>query len=319
MGKCGWHDFFGTSLWWLFMEIGFMQSTNRNTIKFDSVLNEAKFQDCTELYLIPHDKATSTYIPVFGATSILFAIFVSFFLSANILIASSFAVTIIAFTFCLLILFISISFMILGSRISLGLRKPKWHSPRWDARTKIAFYRLRNSDTKNPLCMELPGRYKPNDSWPLPFRRFYLSIISVFTRVDYLFTYDFIDTPLAYDIIPGILPRFKDIPEDVELSVQFSGAFYPNRIEKGSHGAVFAGSYANIHDVIEDQERYPGLAIVRHKDGYSELVVFTDKLEGGTWDEVKLRIFEAYPDAFPDKEIARLTALQNSLCEKGEL
>ena len=80
--------------------------------------------------------------------------------------------------------------------------------------------------------------------------------------------------------------------EDVELSVRFTATFYPDRIEKGSHGVVFAESYADVHDVVEDR-RYPGLAILRHENGYGQLVVRTDLLGPGEWDEVKARIERA--------------------------
>lgn len=259
------------------------------TITFSELLDESTFQAYTELYLIPHDKSGKAFIKSFGMMSVIIGVLIAALFSSrfSIYLDPLFQVLVIALFLFFFIL--SISFLIIGTRMYQGLRRPKWNTFRWYARTKIAFYRLQNDDTKNPLCVRVPKSNRPNDDWPLPLRYYYLLII-VPTRFDFFLKYDYCDTPLAYDTIPGILPRFKDVPKDVELSVQFSGTFYSDHIEKGSHGVVFAESYDDIHDVVEDQEKYPGLAIIRHKDGYSELVVFTDKLEGGTWDEVKKRI-----------------------------
>ncbi len=263
-----------------------------NSFDFD----EAAFRDYCGLFLLPHDKVGGRklwfYFSVIAVPAFIIGVYLICDLAGHFGVDTEYAKGVIwryepALAICAcgcFVLFFSQS--VLGFRMMLGLRMPRWGTPRWDARTRIAFARLKSGYVKSPSGM-YQGIAKPlRDDWPLLFQR----SLTTFVILPYILgATDEFDEPLLFDSIPGLFPRFKSIPDVDDLSIRFSSAFLPDRIEKGSHGAVFARSYADVHDVVED-ERYPNLAIIRHENGYSQLVVRTDMLEGGTWDEVKARI-----------------------------
>ncbi len=267
-------------------------SSDSNTpsdVRFSGTFDEQAFRSYVELHLMPHDKKSGWWIMVFTGALSFFWLWIFFFLDDGD--PAAFRLLCLALGVCFFYYFL------IGIGMITGLRHPLWGTKRWDARTAIAFARMQKWDLKSPVGN---GESKFSiciDKWPNLFSDFFL--------LDLLFMHMYFDSnqltePIAYDLIPGLLPRFKNLPQDVDLRVTFSGAFYPDRIEKGSHGDVFAPSYTDVYDVVEDQKRYPGLAIIRHKNGFDELVVFTDQLEGATWEELKPWILaQAWKDGFP--------------------
>lgn len=269
------------------------------TISFCGIFDEKTFQKFVRLFMEPHERPAGWWFII--ACSIMLCLYVLF-----LSITLSSTQQIIWIQVLLVLLSIAcIRYVLLGAAMVIGIRRPSWGSKRWNSKTRMIFERLHYYDTENPLCFRTPTSLACSDRWP-PFLVSYSLAYLTFGNSSIFF--DRFNAPLAYDLVPGLLPRYKDGPNNIKLEIEFSGAFLPDCILKGSHERVFAESYADVHDVIEDQKRYPGLAIIRHENAYSQLVVFTDKLEGGTWDDVKRHILAASPKALPRKERKRLAA-----------
>ena len=270
-----------------------------SAIRFEGAFDEQAFRNYVRLFMRPHEWEAGWWFII--ACSIMLFLYV---LILGIIFSSDDQIVWLQVLFILLG-FVCVRYILLGVTMVAGIRRPMWGTKRWSAKTRVVFERLHSCDMENPLGYNVPDRLASSDEWPFFFWNyslFYLPFGDAFIFNDRF------NAPLAYDWIPGLFPRYKNVPQNVKLEVSFSGAFLPDRILKGSHDRVFADSYADVHDVVEDQRRYPGLAIIRHQNAYSQLVVFTDKLEGGTWDDVKRRILAASPKALPRKERRRLSA-----------
>lgn len=265
-------------------------------IRFEGTFDEQAFRNYVRLFMRPHEwPAGWWFIVACGLMSCMYFLFVVFAMESlewwRIL--------------CLLLGIICAYYVILGIRMVAHVRRPNWDSKSWMIRTNVAFSRMHRGYTENPLCYHVLNANKPEDSWPALFGTyslFYLPFGNANMLSDPLYR------PLTFNPPYWLSLGLKMPPKDVKLEIVISGTFMPDCILKGSHDRVFADSYADVHDVIEDQRRYPGLAIIRHQNAYSQLVVFTDKLEGGTWDDAKRRILAASPKALPRKERRRLAA-----------
>lgn len=159
-------------------------------------------------------------------------------------------------------------------------RHPDWGSREWQAKSDAMFRHLASGDTANPIDPSVEKTSFLLDSS-------FLCAKGLLTLGD-----SWYDTRVSFRHLSWRFVRDRAERPTASHNVPFSARFYADRIEKGSHGAVFARSYRDVFDVVEDK-RYPDWAIVRSSDRVSHLVVKKSALLGASWDEVKARIKDA--------------------------
>lgn len=266
------------------------ESIVSNAFDFD----ETTFRAYCWLYLRPHDRASGLrFVLVYGIHALLFVLaecFLAFIIVGEGYSSIKTSLVFLALVFAMVLVMLCVQ-VVVGVMMLRGVRAPKWGTSRWESRTNVAYERMIREDTDNPINMYSSSLMHETSVQDPCFVIRHVPFVFAPTIAVAFADMDRFDEPLAYDLIPGVLPKHKD-PGFCGRHVFFSADFLPDCIIKGSHGVVFAQSYADVHDVVEDK-RYPNLAIVRHENGYDQLVVRTDMLEGGTWEEVEARIAAA--------------------------
>ena len=169
-----------------------------------------------------------------------------------------------------------------GFRLWRGLRRPRWGTPRWEARTELSFRALAEGPTWKPVSERA---YRSLLAGPF--------VLATLAWADA----EWHDEPYAFDSVPGLLPRFSR--EELEPGspaprlAWFEARFHADRVEKGRPGEGAASfDYSEVFDIVEDR-RFPDLAIIRMGDERSEVVVRPSAFEGASWEEVKALVGKA--------------------------
>ena len=169
-----------------------------------------------------------------------------------------------------------------GFRLWRGLRRPRWGTPRWEARTELSFRALADGPTWKPVSERA---YRSLLAGPF--------VLATLAWADA----EWHDEPYAFDSVPGLLPRFSR--EELEPGspaprlAWFEARFHADRVEKGRPGEGAASfDYSEVFDIVEDR-RFPDLAIIRMGDERSEVVVRPSAFEGASWEEVKALVGKA--------------------------
>ncbi|OUO91555.1 hypothetical protein B5F40_03745, partial [Gordonibacter sp. An230] len=245
----------------------------------DFEFDEAAFRECFELRFRPHDRPAGWRLAFLGFTSLSlgasFAAALAWLrapdaaaegVGADPLLA---ALAPLVLAWCAAWALVAVR----GVRLARGTRRPRWGAPRWEARTEIAFRALAGGPTRSPVperaYRALPAR--GGEGWA--------------------------DAPWAYDLVPGLLPRFSEgelrPASPAPRRVPFSVRFHADRLEKGRAGeGARSFAYSEVFDVVEDP-RFPDLAVIRMADGRSEVVVRPSAFEGASWEEVKALVGKA--------------------------
>ena len=243
--------------------------------------DEAAFRECFELRFRPHDRPTGWRLASLGLLSL--SLGASFAAALAWLRAPDAAAAaegggadpLLAVLVPLVLAWCAAwaRVAVFGVWLARGRRRPRWGAARWEARTELSFRALADGPTLKPVS-ESADRLLPalgGAGWS--------------------------DAPWAYDLLPGLLPRFSR--EELEPGspaprlAWFEARFHADRVETGRPGEGAASfDYSEVFDIVEDR-RFPDLAIIRMGDERSEVVVRPSAFEGASWEEVKALVGKA--------------------------